>query len=85
MEFEFKDTRNWTYRFTVNETDLMFVNIISFDDQGKQVHKEDVAFFEDVFNWRPYHLRGNAPLISKEAREFCENKVKSFMKMKVFW
>lgn len=85
MKFEFKDSRNWTYIFTVDENDLMFVNIVSFDNQEKQVHKEDVAFFEDVFNWRPYHMRGKVPLISEEARTFCETKVKSFMKMKVFW
>lgn len=85
MEFEFKDNRHWRYLFTISEDDLLFVSITSFDDKGHQVHREDVPFFEDVFNWRPYHTRGEAPLISKEAREFCETKVKSFMKMKAFW
>ena len=85
MIFEFTDKRKWTYIFTVNEDDLMFVHIKSMDDRGVLVHQEDVAFFQEVFNWRPYHTRGNTPLISPEAREFCEQKVKSFAKLKVFW
>jgi len=85
MNFEYIDKRNWKYLFIVDEKDLMFVKIESTDDLGQPVHKDDVAFFEDVFNWRPYHTRGDSPLVSVEAREFCEKVVKSYLKMKVFW
>ena len=85
MEFEYTDNRKWTYVFSIDEKDLMFVHIQSKDDTGKLVHMEDIAFFEDVFNWRPYHTRGDHPLISKEARDYCEKCITRYMKLKVFW
>jgi hypothetical protein len=85
MLFEYKDNRNWNYIFVVNEDDLTFIDVESRDDTGNLVHKESIAFFEDVFNWRPYHTRGKAPLISSEAREFCEKSVGSYLRMKAFW
>jgi hypothetical protein len=85
MKFEFTDKRAWKYVFTVDESNQLFIEVESFDEQGHKVHREDVAFYDDVFNWRPYHTRGDTPLVSPEAREFCERHVKSYMKMKVFW
>lgn len=85
MTFEFTDNRNWKYLFKVYEHDLMFINIQYFDETGAPIGSEEVAFFEDVFNWRPRHTRGAVPLLSKEAKDYCENHVKSYMKLKAFW
>lgn len=85
MEFTFTDNRKWKYVITIDEEELLYFKIKSWDDTGHLVHQEEVPFFDDVFNWRPYHLRSSVPLISKEAREFCERSIKSYMKLKAFW
>jgi hypothetical protein len=83
--FEFQDSKNWSYRFELDEDDLSCVLVESTTEEGHRVHREYVAFCEDVFSWQDWHTRKDKPLISEEARQFCERSIYSFMKMKAFW
>jgi hypothetical protein len=91
METSFQDTRNWIYKFSIKESDffmnLKFFTLVSIDNRGRQVHREEIYFreSEDIIFWQEYHTRDEDPLISKEGRDFCEQSVKSFMAMKAFW
>lgn len=85
MIFEYTDKRNWKYSFTIQEDDTMFFELNCWSDEGKHVHREEIAFFEDIFVWKDWHLRKTTPLISKEAIEYCEKSMKSFVKLKAFW
>jgi len=80
MKLEFSDSRNWKYIFTVGERSR-FINITYIDHTNTQICCEDVAIFDDHFNWRPYHNR----LLGKEAKEFCETKLKQYLDLKAFW
>lgn len=85
MIFNFTDNNSWSYQFELDENDLAFVSIIVRNELGRQIHRECIPFCQDVFSWRFYHTRVDQPLVSPEAREFCERKVSRYMKMKAFW
>lgn len=86
MEFIFKytDNRQWKYEFIVSDGDNKYVEIHAWNELGHQVHTEFVAF-SPAWRWMSYHTRQDFPLVSKEAREFCEKSVGSYMKLKAFW
>jgi hypothetical protein len=81
MEFEFIDSRKWTYTFTVSENIHSPLKIKCTD--GTCIFTDDTYVIDGVIIWKATHTRG--ALISQEAREFCETKVASYMKMKAFW
>lgn len=84
MYFKFIDSRNWKYHFHINEEDLLFINyIIDMGENG--VIQSTIPFCDDTFVWKEHHINGNLPLFSLEAKEFCEKKVTTFMRMKAFW
>lgn len=85
MDFKYTDSQNWNYVFTLNEDNLLFIEVSTETPDRGLIHTEDIAFCEDYFGWQSYHTRNQTPLVSKEARDFCERSVKSFMKMKAFW
>lgn len=85
MQFTYTDPRQWKYSFTINEGDL-FVEVVSVDQYGNQVHREHVAMLADgSLRWLQYHTRENDPLVSAEARVYCEKSIHSFLRMKAFW
>lgn len=84
MEFTYTDSRQWKYTFTINEGDL-FVEVVSVDENGNQVHREFVSIQNGSLRWLHYHTRDKDPLVSGEARHFCERAVKSFLSLKAFW
>lgn len=85
MQFTYIDSRQLKYSFTINEGDL-FVEVVSVDQHGNQVHREHVAMVADgSLRWMHYHTRENDPLVSAEARAYCGKMLKSFLRLKAFW
>ena len=84
MTFTYVDSRLWKYSFSINEGDL-FIEVISMDEAGHQVHREFVSIQDGSLRWMHYHTRDDDPLVSEEARHFCEKSVNSFIKLKAFW
>lgn len=85
MKFTYIDSQQDKFTFTINE-DNLFVEIECVDKYGNYFHRDYVRIYEDLsLGWYPYHTRDMEPIVSKDARLFCERIVKSFYKMKVFW
>jgi hypothetical protein len=84
MEFEFVDSKKTKYLVKIDEEHLSIVEIEVINESTGSTYKTSVAFFEDVYCWK-VGSKVLPSLVSQEAMDYIENRVSSFMKLKVFW
>lgn len=82
-DFKYSDDNCWNYTFTIDEKRPRFVDVNCVNDSGELIYSNIVPFIGDVFIWEMG--KGRADLVTKEAKEYCEKSVKSYMKLKAFW
>lgn len=82
MDFKYSNDQCWVYTFTLNEKRPTFVEVNYVNDSGDLMYSDIIPFRNNEFVW---DNRLRSDLISKEAKEYCEKSVKSYMKLKAFW